>query len=51
MNFLTDKNNLPLHLDTLRRSIEIGKDMIETHKQSVSDNEVGVFVVAVFVFV
>jgi hypothetical protein len=35
MKFLTDEDNLQLHLDTLRRAIEIGTDIIETHKQGV----------------
>jgi hypothetical protein len=37
MKFLTDENNLQLHLDTLRRSISLGTDIIETHKQGVGD--------------
>jgi hypothetical protein len=37
MKFLTDENNLQLHLDTLRRAIEIGKDILKTHKQGVGE--------------
>jgi hypothetical protein len=37
MKFLTDENNLQLHLDTLRRAIEIGTDIIKTHKQGVGE--------------
>jgi hypothetical protein len=37
MKFLTDENNLQLHLDTLRRAIEIGKDIIKIHKQDVGE--------------
>lgn len=32
MKFLTDENNLGLHLDTLRRAIDLGTDIIKTHK-------------------
>jgi hypothetical protein len=35
MKFLTDEDNLQLHLDTLGRTIEIGTDMIKTQKQGV----------------
>jgi hypothetical protein len=37
MKFLTDENNLQLHLDTLRRAIEIGTDIIKTHEQGVGE--------------
>jgi hypothetical protein len=37
MKFLTDENNLQLHLDTLRRTIEIGTDIIKIHKQDVGE--------------
>ena len=37
MKFLTDEQNLQLHLDTLRRAIEIGTDLIDTHKQGVGE--------------
>jgi hypothetical protein len=37
MKFLTDEHNLQLHLDTLRRAIEIGTDIIKTHKQGVGE--------------
>lgn len=35
MKFLTDEQNLQLHLATLRRAIEIGAELIDTHKQGV----------------
>lgn len=37
MKFLTDGDNLQLHLDTLHRAIEIGSDIIKTHKQGVGE--------------
>jgi hypothetical protein len=37
MKFLTDENNLQLHLDTLCRANEIGADIIKTHKQGVGE--------------
>lgn len=37
MKFLTDENNLQLHLDTLRRANEIGTEIIKTHKQGVGE--------------
>jgi hypothetical protein len=37
MKFLTDENNLQLHLDTLRRATEIGTDIIKTHEQGVGE--------------
>ena len=35
MKFLTDENNLGLHLNTLRRTIEIGTDIIKTQQRGV----------------
>jgi hypothetical protein len=35
MKFLTDEHNLQLHLDTLRRAIAIGADIIATHQQDI----------------
>ncbi|WP_309741355.1 MULTISPECIES: hypothetical protein [unclassified Chamaesiphon] len=37
MKLLADKNNLQLHLDTLRRAIGIGTDIIKTQKQGVGE--------------
>jgi hypothetical protein len=37
MKFLTNDNNLQLHLDTLRRASEIGTDIIKTHEQGVGE--------------
>ena len=37
MKFLTDEHNLQLHLDTLRRAIKIGTNMIKTHKGGVGE--------------
>ena len=37
MKFLTDENNLQLHLDTLRRAIEIGTDIIKTQQRGVGE--------------
>lgn len=37
MKFLTDESNLELHLDTLRRAISLGTDIIKTHKQGVGE--------------
>jgi hypothetical protein len=37
MKFLTDKDNLQLHLDTLGRTIEIGNGIIKTHRQGVGE--------------
>jgi hypothetical protein len=37
MKFLTNGDNLQLHFDTLHRSIEIGSDMIKTHKQGMGE--------------
>jgi hypothetical protein len=37
MKFLTDENNLQLHLDTLCRAISLGTDIIKTHKQGVGE--------------
>jgi hypothetical protein len=37
MKFLTDEDNLQLHLDTLSRAIEIGTDIIKTQRQGVGE--------------
>ena len=37
MKFLTDEEHLQLHLATLRRAIEIGTDLLATHKQGVGE--------------
>lgn len=37
MKFLTDENNLQLHLDTLRRTIDLGTDIIKNHKRGVGE--------------
>ena len=37
MKFLTDENNLQLHLDTLRRAIDLGTEIIKNHKQGVGE--------------
>jgi hypothetical protein len=37
MKFLTDEDNLQLHLDTLGRTIEIGNSIIKTHQQGVGE--------------
>jgi hypothetical protein len=37
MKFLTDESNLELHLDTLRRAISLGADIIKTHKQGIGE--------------
>jgi hypothetical protein len=36
MKFLTNRQNLQLHFDTLCRSISFGQEIIQTHKQSIS---------------
>ncbi len=37
MKFLTDEQNLQLHLDTLRRAIELGTNIINTKKQGIGE--------------
>jgi SprT-like family len=37
MKFLTDEQHLQLHLATLRRSIEIGTDLINTHRRGIGE--------------
>lgn len=37
MKFLTDENNLQLHLDTLRRTVDLGTEIVKTHKRGVGE--------------